>query len=895
MNKKLSMLALAGMVSLSSFAVDSADIIKQVRKGKFEEAIKSRSKLKSQITDSKEKLLYDISECLLYNSPKYAQYNPKKAYQLYINISYSDYIEDRYVTTVLKDNKYTMESIRLDIENNLMDYAKKKGTVYAYDEIIELCQGCSYIADANKMKENLVYENTLRNASVSDVEQYIADYPDSPNKAKAIALRDSLAYVKLPESADAYSNYISMYPDSKWVPTLKASLEKMAYNEAKEKNTINAYARYIVNYPENKSRVTDFQEKIVKLQSSNSWLVSPKYRDIAILKDTTGGKVRNYYAVSDGVWGVLDDKGVQIVMLQYQELGKSIEYALLPAKKNGKWGVIDITSGREIGSFQMSSIDDIKVISKNFIAIRTGGAWGLMGRSGEVVIAPFVQGALTPYNMKKMANGGVAMTYQNNLIIVDGEGKQLLNKQYDEVTWRTTADIDSRFIKMRTGKKYGLIGDYGQVILDEQFDMPPYFDNDGVSSVKNLNKEGWIDTTGAFLYNGPLTEFRDCGEDKIVAYEVSKKWGFIDKVNKQNIDRIYDELGECFNHGLAKVRKGSDWIYINKAGQEIYTLPSSAKSKYAGQVIVVKNGSSITFVETTGQTKQLSYDDCDDAPSCGYVRVKKNDKWGAVDAHGYEAVAPAYDDMTKYCNGYSIVKKNGKFGLLYKTTVVIEPMYDKISDEGHFFDADCEMYLSNKTSNVFYVLAYQGSESKTFVLMDGKSIYETKVEVRLDKPSNKYTILKCSKSGIFSNARCGLINPDGKVIVKPTYLNLTQLPENPEYYIYTSRTNKKQGILNSKGKEVTQPIADKIISFDGKVIYAENNGDKTYFDAKGSALLPAGFDVEDNVLKNKKDGKYGVVDDKGNIKVYTTYNKVVGATSNTAVVNSDGKYGILKF
>lgn len=396
MNKKLSMLALAGMVSLSSFAVNSADIIKQVRKGKIEDALKSRSKVKSQITDSKEKLLYDISECLIYNSPKYAKYDPKKAYQLYINISYSDYIEDRYVTTVLKDNKYTIESIRLDIEKNLMDYAKQKGTTFAYDEIIDLCQGCSYLSDAKALKENLVYENALRNATVSDVEQYIADYPDSPNKAKAIALRDSLAYAKLPETADAYSNYISMYPDSKWVPTLKTSLEKMAYNEAKEKNTINAYARYIVNYPDNKSRVTDFQEKIAKLQSSNSWLVSPKYRDIAMLKDTTGSKVRNFYAVSDGLWGVLDEKGTQIIMPQYQELGKYVEHALLPAKKNGKWGLIDITSSREIGSFNLSSADDIKILSKNFIAVRSGGAWGLMSRSGEMVITPFLQGHSQP-------------------------------------------------------------------------------------------------------------------------------------------------------------------------------------------------------------------------------------------------------------------------------------------------------------------------------------------------------------------------------------------------------------------------------------------------------------------------------------------------------------------
>jgi hypothetical protein len=118
MKGRIISLALVGMVTFSSFALDSGDVIEQVVEGKFEKAIKSRAKLGSSISDSREKLLYDISECLIYNSPKYAGYNPMKAYSLYKNISYSDFLYDKKVMDVLRENEITIESIRESIEKN---------------------------------------------------------------------------------------------------------------------------------------------------------------------------------------------------------------------------------------------------------------------------------------------------------------------------------------------------------------------------------------------------------------------------------------------------------------------------------------------------------------------------------------------------------------------------------------------------------------------------------------------------------------------------------------------------------------------------------------------------------------------------------------------------------
>lgn len=234
------------------------------------------------------------------------------------------------------------------------------------------------------------------------------------------------------------------------------------------------------------------------------------------------------------------------------------------------------------------------------------------------------------------------MNSNGSLIIIDAEGKQLVNQQYDEVSWRASADIDSRFIKTRKGKKYGIINDQGAVMMDNELDMLPYFDSDGVASVKNFTKEGWIDTTGNYLYFGPLSYFKDCGgTDKMMAYVVGGKVGFIDKTGKQNIPLEYDELGDCFLNKLAKVRKGSKWCYINTRGEEIASIPANtgARMTYSGNIIVIKNGSQISLVSPQGQNAQLfGYDDVDDEASCGLLRVRKSGKWGAVDYTGREVV-----------------------------------------------------------------------------------------------------------------------------------------------------------------------------------------------------------------------------------------------------------------
>ena len=69
-----------------------------------------------------------------------------------------------------------------------------------------------------------------------------------------------------------------------------------------------------------------------------------------------------------------------------------------------------------------------------------------------------------------------------------------------------------------------------------------------------------MDTTGKFLYYGKLSSFKDCaGPDKMIAYEVEGKFGFLDKTGTNNIPLKYSGVDVCFVDGVAKVRENGRW------------------------------------------------------------------------------------------------------------------------------------------------------------------------------------------------------------------------------------------------------------------------------------------------------------------------------------------------
>ncbi len=895
MKREIATLLVGLFAAQASFAGDDiSDVIKQLRKDKVEAALKTRSKVK--VTTSPDQFLYQLSECLAYNSKKNPQYNPLKAYDFYKKIAYSDYVTSKRVMDIFRELQFDMETVRLEVEKSLVDYATQSGKIETFEAIINACENCSYLDEAKNAKESMVLNKTLKGASLVDVEKFIAEYPNSSQIQKAIDLRDSIAFTQLSKTADAYSAYIERYPNSKYVPKINEGLQKMSYDEAKTRDDINSYAKYIANYPEDGKAVSEFEKKIESLQEYQTWKIEAKYKNIRLAEDTV--KNKKYYLVNDfGKWGVKSFDGKDLIAVSYEDMS-DVNDGKLIAKQSGKWGVIDVESGSQVLDFVANSASDIMFVSPDFIAFKQGGSWGLSYRGEKTAIQPFVSGSLSASKYKVLGNGSVAMQDAGRLVICGPDGVVKHDSQYDQVTWRTGNDIDSKFIKVRNGKKYGVFSQEGELMGQINHDMLPFFDADGVAIVKTSpTTEGWIDTVGTFLYHGPLQEYKACAtEEKMVGYKVNGFWGFLDKtVNHVNIDRQYLEIGECFENGLARVKlKDGKHAYINRKTDVICSVPEAqaSKMKRVGSVVFLRNGNNCEVYDKNGKVADIAgYDFVDTEVVNGMLIVKKGGKVGAL--QGIKETVPVkYDDMTRFCNGYSIVTLNGKKGLLYYNNVILEPKYDRLLDPSHSLDSDCELLTSGKEADVIFVNTFEGQTNIKFVIKAGKIILQTTDEIRLRKFNNMYTAVETADMGLFNQAKTALVSKDGKLVVAPTYRQITALDDN---YFACKTADGRIGVLDLNGNEVVVPFAQNVSSFNGKIVVAETNGDNMCYDKSGASFLPKGSDLNGNIFKNKKNNMYGVVDDNGDIKLYTKYKKIASVDSNSAIVLFNDKYGVIKF
>lgn len=133
---------------------------------------------------------------------------------------------------------------------------------------------------------------------------------------------------------------------------------------------------------------------------------------------------------------------------------------------------------------------------------------------------------------------------------------------------------------------------------------------------------------------------------------------------------------------------------------------------------------------------------------------------------------------------------------------------------------------------------------------------------------------------IYDNGKWGVIDSNGKAIVKANYEEMIVIPDSTkDVFICVQEANYENGTyktkaINTKGEEVIKGY-NKV---EALANYDENQ--KIWY--------------ESNVLKVEKDGKYGLVNFSGEELAGCNYDKIepLYGVTNSLVVSKDGKYGL---
>jgi len=123
------------------------------------------------------------------------------------------------------------------------------------------------------------------------------------------------------------------------------------------------------------------------------------------------------------------------------------------------------------------------------------------------------------------------------------------------------------FVSENDQGKWGFVDVDGKVVIQHQYEEADCFYM-GYSSVVLKGKMGLIDLNGntiiPFEYDNDLMYF----EDGLAVVKKGEKYGYVNLDGEIVIPILYDEAKDCSN-GKCEVRKDERWMILDKYGQEI--------------------------------------------------------------------------------------------------------------------------------------------------------------------------------------------------------------------------------------------------------------------------------------------------------------------------------------
>lgn len=413
------------------------------------------------------------------------------------------------------------------------------------------------------------------------------------------------------------------------------------------------------------------------INSKGETIISPTYDDMIVIPDPTKAVfiVQSDVNLDAGTYSskAIDNKGnslfasyERVEALQNVDSSNVITYDTNALKVyNGeKYGLINF-NGTEILSPTYDSITPLKGVKNSLITVKDG-LCGLVDNSGNVIIdnlyteiSPLTNRyedgyvvkdqngnyGLINYNKQQVleckyseiknvyGNSMYVVRENGNLELINSNGEVLLSSGFEDIT-----SIDSNNVVFKRNGKYGIMSTDGTVLVEPTYDELTFaFSNNYIA--KNGENYGIINTSNEtkldFTYSY-ITYMSD--ESLLEADKADGNTDLLDTSFNVKVTGIVSEINT--SKGYVKVRVNGEYKYYNfrleeKKAQDIFTTNTLFLSKKNGKYGYV-NKEGIVVVD-------YIYDDATEQNDYGYVAVKQNGVWGALDQNGNVVVTPSYE------------------------------------------------------------------------------------------------------------------------------------------------------------------------------------------------------------------------------------------------------------
>lgn len=404
----------------------------------------------------------------------------------------------------------------------------------------------------------------------------------------------------------------------------------------------------------------------------------------------------------------------------------------------------------------------------------------------------------------------------------------------------------------------------------------------------NVNAQNESDDSGTLIIPAVYDRV-ETGADGMFIVTKGQKQGVIDSNGKVVVPVQYDDvkLGHVYENcgGLIVVTnkverrsdEGRDNVYglYNKDGVLIAPM-----DKY--DYIRIRDEYGYDGLAEVWILERIENDTLSEFGTNRYTIEKRRvTKEGVILKDG--TLLTSYDNMSVKRGGIIVVKKDGKKGVLNKNGEIIIPI--KYAD----------VYMREDSKLIEVETPYQDGGRKY-------GVYNEKGEVVV--PIGKYKSLSVKREYIEvkKDGRVGILNQKGVEIIpigmyEECYIE--KCDDNIHSYIGIS-SNGKRGCANMNGKIII-PLGkyDYYNFMDADIAMVKSNNAFGAVDGNGAIVIPIGkydkLQMKHGVIVNFKNGKYGIMDKKGNQVLPIEYDNIEAArhSNGMALVAKDGKIGVV--
>jgi hypothetical protein len=231
-------------------------------------------------------------------------------------------------------------------------------------------------------------------------------------------------------------------------------------------------------------------------------------------------------------------------------------------------------------------------------------------------------------------------------------------------------------------------------------------------------------------------------------------------------------------------------------------------------------------------------------------------KAGYIDTNGNLLIARQFDHATQFKNGVAIVGHNKKYGLIDGSgNLIVGYLYDWLTPS-----------LINENR-----IGFKNDGRWGYLSMEGVVLID-----------NKYESISMFNNGtakVEINGFYGVIDSSGKYLLEPKYQMIRGQSFFDNRIAVRARGNDKFHYVDMKGNKVTKAKFTYVSWFsEGKAFVKENYGELGYFiDTMGNKIFDSyqyGGLFKSGLAVVQKDGKYGIIDTEGKYIVPPKYDEL---------------------